>query len=363
MHASQVDWKFRRGVIRLWLLVVAALILTTLLVGGATRLTESGLSIVEWHPVTGVIPPLNADAWHSEFVKYQASPQYQLLNRGMSLGEFKTIFWWEWTHRLLGRLIGAAFLLPFLWFLWRGWIKERALRVRLWTIFGLGAFQGAVGWWMVASGLHAGRVNVLPYRLAFHLTLACVIYVATVWTAQRLAARVPLGLPSRLRLEAIAILLLTLCQIYLGALVAGLHAGLAYSTWPLIDGSFIPGWAHLMVLTPGWTNFFENVLTVQFDHRMVAYLLGALAAWHLVDVIRSKKNNAALNGALLLAGLMLAQIALGIVTLLAQAPISLALLHQGVAMAVLTIAALHAERMSVGRAEALTAARAAAEAG
>ena len=177
----------RRHAVRVWLLAVAALIFAMVLVGGATRLTESGLSITEWQPVTGTMPPLSEAAWQAEFDKYKTIPQYQKLNRGMSLAEFKTIFWWEWTHRLLGRLIGAAFLLPFLFFLWRGWV-EPGLRARLWAIFGLGAVQGAVGWWMVASGL-AGRTEVSQYRLAFHLTLACVIYVAIVWTAERLVAR------------------------------------------------------------------------------------------------------------------------------------------------------------------------------
>ncbi|MEX0841961.1 MAG: COX15/CtaA family protein, partial [Xanthobacteraceae bacterium] len=142
---AQPDWNFRRRVLRLWLMAVAALVLITLLVGGATRLTESGLSIVEWKLVAGMVPPLNEGAWLAEFEKYQASSQYRLLTRGMTLGEFKTIFWWEWTHRLLGRLLGAVFLLPFLWFLWRGWI-ERGLKARLWVIFGLGAIQGAAGW-------------------------------------------------------------------------------------------------------------------------------------------------------------------------------------------------------------------------
>ena len=172
-----------RRIITLWLLAVAALVVATLLVGGATRLTESGLSIVEWKPVTGTLPPLSQEAWQAEFEKYKTIPQYRELNRGMSLDQFKTIFWWEWGHRLLGRLIGAVFLLPFLYFLWRGWIPAE-LRARLWIIFGLGAVQGAVGWWMVSSGL-TERVSVSQYRLAFHLTLACVIYAAIIGTLQR----------------------------------------------------------------------------------------------------------------------------------------------------------------------------------
>src|SRR6516165_3814273 len=185
--ASETDMLARTPVnnthsnaIRLWLYAVATLVLVMVLVGGATRLTESGLSITEWKPVMGVVPPLSQEAWQAAFEKYQAIPQYREMNSGMSLEAFKTIFWWEWTHRLLGRVIGAAFLLPFLWFLWRGWVGPE-LRGRLWFIFGLGALQGAVGWWMVASGL-ADRIEVSQYRLATHLVLACVIYAAMVWT-------------------------------------------------------------------------------------------------------------------------------------------------------------------------------------
>jgi cytochrome c oxidase assembly protein subunit 15 len=338
---SELD---RRRVIRLWLLAVAALVFLTLLVGGATRLTESGLSIVEWKPVTGTIPPVDENAWLAEFEKYQATTQYQQLNRGMTLDEFKTIYWWEWTHRLLGRLIGAAFLFPFVWFLWRGWV-ERRLKWRLWAIFALGAAQGAVGWWMVASGL-VGRVSVSQYRLAFHLTLACVIYAALIWTAQSLSARAVLAIPRRLRAEAIAILVLVLMQIYAGALVAGLDAGLSYNTWPLIDGGLVPSMDRLMFVAPAWRNFFENDLTVQFDHRMVAYVLCLAAVLHLIDVWRSRSNGAAMNGTLLIASAVFLQAALGITTLLHQAPISLSLMHQGMAIILLTAAVWHAQRLS-----------------
>ena len=205
--------------VRLWLYAVAALVLAMVLVGGVTRLTESGLSITEWKPVMGVVPPLSQEAWQAAFEKYQAIPQYREMNSGMSLEAFKTIYWWEWTHRLLGRVIGAAFLLPFLFFLWRGWVAP-SLRPRLWFIFGLGALQGAVGWWMVASGL-AERVDVSQYRLATHLLLACLIYVAIIFTARRIDERAapPQPVPSRIRAGAIALVVLVLAQIYLGALV------------------------------------------------------------------------------------------------------------------------------------------------
>src|SRR6266700_1863547 len=224
--------------IGLWLWCVAGLVFAMVLVGGATRLTESGLSIVEWKPVTGAIPPLGEADWQAEFAKYKTIPQYERLNRGMSLDEFKTIYWWEWGHRLLGRLIGAAFLLPFLWFLWRRSI-DRRLALALAGIFTLGAVQGAVGWWMVASGL-TERVSVSQYRLAFHLTLACIIYAAIVWTAQGLVPRATIVVPTRVRVGASAVLALVILQIYLGALVSGLRAGLIYNTWPLIDGSLVP---------------------------------------------------------------------------------------------------------------------------
>jgi heme a synthase len=256
----------------------------------------------------------------------------------MSLDAFKTIFWWEWTHRLLGRLIGAAFLLPFLWFLFKGEVEPR-LRPRLWMIFGLGAFQGAVGWWMVASGL-ANRVEVSQYRLAFHLTLAGLIYVALLWTAQGLAPRSGAPVPARLRASAKFLVALVLAQIYLGALVAGLRAGLIYNTWPLIDGGLVPAPSQLWFNEPWWRNFFENPLTVQFDHRMVAYALLAAAILHAVDAVRILRRRA--GGALALAAAVTLQAALGVLTLLAQAPLGLALMHQAMAMIVLTIAVLHA---------------------
>jgi heme a synthase len=345
MTSSPVDAIERdRGAIRIWLLAVAALVLAMVVVGGATRLTESGLSITEWQPVTGALPPLSEAQWELQLQKYKAIPQYQALNPGMSLEAFKTIFWWEWTHRLLGRLIGAAFLLPFLWFLARGRVEAR-LRPRLWMLFGLGAFQGAVGWWMVASGL-AGRVEVSQYRLAFHLTLAGLIYVALLWTAQGLAPAPSVTAPGRLRVTAKMLLGLVLAQIYLGALVAGLRAGLIYNTWPLIDGHLVPAASQLLFNEPWWRNFFENPLTVQFDHRLVAYALLATAIWHAVDVTRTLPRGAAHRSALALACTITLQAALGILTLLAQAPLWLALMHQGMAMIVLTVAVLHARRMA-----------------
>jgi heme a synthase len=335
----------RRPPVREWLYAVAALMVLTLVVGGATRLTESGLSIVEWKPATGVLPPMSLEAWQAEFAKYQQIPQYRELNRGMSIDRFKTIYWWEWSHRLLARLVGAAFLLPFLFFLWRGWI-EPGLKTRLWTLFGAGALLGGVGWWMVSSGL-AGRVSVSQYRLAFHLTLACAIYAAILWTARGLAARAEEPVPRRLRVMALSLAVLVLLQIYLGALVAGLDAGLVFNTWPQIDGALIPSAERLWFESPAWRNLFENTLTVQFDHRMMAYALWIGAALHLADVVRARRGGMILNGALALAVAVTLQAGIGIVTLLHQAPLPLALLHQIAGIVVLTIAVLHAEHLSV----------------
>jgi cytochrome c oxidase assembly protein subunit 15 len=296
----------------------------------------------------GALPPLGAGQWQAEFEKYQAIPQYRARNGDMGLAEFKTIYWWEWTHRSLGRLIGAAFLLPFLWFLWRGWVAP-GLRPRLWFIFTLGALQGAVGWWMVASGL-ADRIEVSQYRLATHLVLACAIYGALIWTARRLgAASVHAeegGDGARIRFGAFALLILVFVQIYLGALVAGLRAGYAYNTWPLIDGAFVPDPSRLFLETPLWRNVFDNMLTVQFDHRMLAYaiLIGALA--HTLDVARTVKRGPARAGAFVLLAAVALQAALGIATLLLVVPLPLALLHQAVAMLVLTAATLHAANVT-----------------
>ena len=355
MTSVASSFEIRRRAIRLWLLAIATLIFVTVSVGGATRLTESGLSIVEWKPVTGVIPPFDAAAWQTEFDKYKAIPQYRERHPGMSLDEFKTIYWWEWTHRLLARLIGGVFLVPFLWFLWRGWI-DPPLRTRLWTIFALGAALGVVGWLMVASGL-SERIRVSQYWLAFHLTLACLIFAAIVWTAEGVAPRAAIVVPRRIRVGALVVLVLILVQIYLGALVSGTRAGLIYNTWPLIDGALLPEPARLFFDVPLWRNFFENTLTVQFDHRMVAYALEFFVLLHAVDVVRTVRGGAALTGALALASGVTLQVTLGIATLVHQAPLALALPHQALALAVLAIAAVHARRLAREHTEVGAAAR------
>jgi cytochrome c oxidase assembly protein subunit 15 len=262
----------------------------------------------------------------------------------MSLSEFKSIFWWEWSHRLLGRVIGMAYFLPFLWFLWRGYLSGE-LKRRLWGIFALGGLQGVVGWWMVASGL-SERVEVSHYRLATHLVLALLIFAAIVWTLRRLTDRPPAAANRRLKITSVVLLALTFVQLYLGALVAGLRAGRVYNTWPDIDGGFIPSAARLFFDEPWWRNLFDNTLTVQFEHRMTAYALFAIAVLHAVDAIRSRADGAVIRGALWLVAVITLQATLGILALLNQVPIDLALTHQAVAIAVLTFATIQAERLA-----------------
>jgi heme a synthase len=343
MTDTPVQQASNERAVKWWLGTVVILIAIMALVGGMTRLTESGLSIVEWKPVTGTLPPLDAAQWNQAFDAYKTIPQYRELNAGMTLDQFKTIFWWEWSHRLLGRVIGVAFLLPFLWFLWRG-VLSADLKMRLWLIFGLGALQGAVGWWMVASGL-SERVEVSQYRLATHLALAFLIFTAILWTLRRMVDGSHPNASSRLKFTGVALLLLTFVQLYLGALLAGLRAGRIYNTWPQIDGALVPSAARLFFEEPWWRNLFENTLTVQFEHRMVAYALFVLAILHAIDAVRSRAGTSVVSGALWLAAAVTSQGALGILTLLNQVPIALGLAHQAVAMSVLTLAIFQAERL------------------
>lgn len=336
--------------VRLWLYLLAALVAAMVLVGGMTRLTDSGLSITEWRPVTGAIPPLSADDWAAEFSKYQEIPQYQTMNKGMSLDAFKEIYWWEWTHRFLGRLIGFVFAVPFLYFLIRRRLPARLLP-GLGAVFLLGALQGAIGWWMVASGL-VDRVSVAPYRLAVHLSLAFLIFAALLWTARSLRAAEPQAVPGSVRAGAWALLVLAFVQVALGALVAGLDAGRSFTTWPLIDGGLVPNPDSLFVLKPAWANFFENPLTAQFDHRIGAYLLLAVAAWHAWDCRRVGGRVARQANVLL--GIVVLQAAIGITTLVHAAPLGLSLLHQLVALGVIAHAALHARQAGLRPAESLT---------
>jgi heme a synthase len=338
-----------RSAVRLWLYGVAALVFAMVVVGGATRLTESGLSITEWKPITGILPPLNHEAWVVEFDKYKQIPQYSALFSNLDLSGFKFIFFWEWSHRLLGRLIGVIFALPLVFFWVRGALTN-ALKVKLVGVLALGALQGAVGWWMVKSGLVA-RVEVAQQRLAIHLLLASFTFAALVWIAASLTpCRHERAAPWQ-RGVALLILLVTFLQIFLGALVAGLRAGRAYNTWPLMDGHFVPPPQILAALSPFWRNFTDNVATVQFQHRMVAYTLLALAIAQAVASVRAAKGSAAARRAVGFMHVAIAQAVLGIITLLLAVPLWAGLLHQTFAMLVLGFATVNAEALSAGGSE------------
>lgn len=326
-----------RKAVRIWLYCVLVVLFALVVVGGATRLTNSGLSITEWKPIHGVIPPFGEAEWQEEFEKYQQIPEYQMLNQGMTLSEFKGIYWWEWTHRLLARGVGVIFALPLLFF-WATRRLERQLAPRLAVLFLLGGLQGAVGWWMVASGLSV-RTDVSQYRLATHLTLACLIFAAIMYVARGLAPHSAPPAPSGARRFAGVLVLLTLVQIYLGALVAGLNAGLSYNTWPLMDGSLVPG--GMFPIEPWWHNLFENPKTVQFIHRCGAYIVLAAAIWHAIALNGRLPGTTHARRGLVLAGLVLLQAGLGITTLLLHVPLDLALAHQAMALVVLGFATAH----------------------
>jgi len=323
--ADLVPSRDRLRPVRIWLYFMALLVLVMVAVGGITRLTGSGLSIVEWKPISGVLPPLSEAEWLADFDAYRQIPQYQFVNRGMSLDEFKFIFFWEWFHRFLGRLIGLAFAVPFVVFL----VQRRFswdLAAPLAALFVLGGFQGALGWWMVSSGL-SELTSVSQYRLAAHLGAAALLFMALVWVARRLEPR-PMT-PERPRGPIVLLLALVFIQLIAGAFVAGLDAGMGYNTWPLMDGALIP--AGLDAITPWWKNLFENALTVQFIHRGLAYLVLLYAGFLLWRQAR-RGGFAGVNGWLPRIGVLIAlQVVLGIATLLSAVPISLALGHQALA--------------------------------
>jgi len=336
--AEQQRFRRNRSAQRIWLWIVLVAILALVLVGGATRLTDSGLSITQWKPIHGVIPPMSEADWQEELELYRQIPEYQLINKGMSLDEFKTIYWWEWAHRLLARGVGVLFGVPFLFFLATGRV-EKQLRWPLFGLLVLGGLQGAVGWWMVVSGL-VDRVDVSQYRLATHLTLACLIFAAIVWVMRGLAPHSADPVPSvGLKRGAGALAGLVLVQIYLGGLVAGLDAGLASSTWPLMNGAIVP--EGLLEVTPAWRNFFENELTVQFVHRLGGYLLFALTLWHMVASILCGRGSTHCRRAVLLFVMVTIQALIGIVVILTQVPVGWALVHQGWAVVVLGFAVAH----------------------
>lgn len=323
------DMPARRAIAR-WLGVLFLLVLAMIVVGGLTRLTDSGLSITEWKPLTGAIPPLSAEMWAIEFDKYRTIPEYQLQNRGMTLGEFQTIYWWEWGHRQLGRVIGLVWAVGFVWFLARRKIP-REWTPRLLGVGALGGLQGAIGWWMVSSGLDGTMLDVASYRLATHLGLAFVILGLIAWYIFRLNRREAELLQARrqrvvplVRLSGI-LAALVFVQILMGALVAGIDAGRSYTDWPLMAGQVFPPDA--FVLEPAWTNFLQNPGLVQFNHRILAYIVAAfgLFVWLRARKSSLRKVQASFN---MMASMLALQIVLGIVTVIYGAPWYFAILHQ-----------------------------------
>ncbi len=326
-----------------WLFLVAAMVVAMVVVGGATRLTGSGLSITEWKPIRGVIPPLDLAQWQAEFDGYKRIPQYRFLNAGMTLDQFKVIYGWEWVHRLLGRLIGVMFLVPLLVFMALKKVPRRLLW-RCWLLFAMGALQGLVGWWMVASGLER-RVYVAPERLATHFGLALLVYVLAVWTGWEAWSGRPRSAehfaPPRWLAWAGALAVLVFFQMMLGALVAGDHAGQAYNDWPLMNGRFVPAdYAARGVQGRGlWATLVHSQAAVQFNHRIGAYLIAAIVTGLGLTVLNAKRAPAMLKtwaGALM--GVTLVQVLLGIATLMAGAPLWLGIIHQLWAVALLTTA-------------------------
>lgn len=311
-----------------WLILVALMIFLMVVVGGATRLTESGLSITHWSPISGAIPPLSQADWQHEFTLYQQTDEYRLEHAWMRLADFKQIFWWEWGHRLLGRLIGLVYALPLFWFLQRGRLPKR-LVPRFWAMLALGGLQGAIGWWMVASGL-SGRTDVSHYRLAVHLLMALAIFSLVLWTALDLRPG-RCGTDKRLKAAGLLTLALLPLQIGLGAFVAGLNAGFAFNTWPLMGDRFVPD--GLWSMAPVWLNAFENPVTVQFLHRCTAYALFAAGLWACACAWRAGFRARASALAAALTG----QVALGVATLVSGVPVWLGVAHQ--AGAVLLLAA------------------------
>lgn len=314
--------------VRLWLYGLAAFVLLMVVVGGITRLTESGLSITSWKPITGAIPPLTEADWQAEFDAYKQIPQYQVNNTWMSLADFKLIFFWEWLHRLLGRVLGLLFIVPFAVFLW----QKRLPRTLAWPLFGLfilGGFQGVLGWWMVSSGL-TELTSVSQYRLAAHLCAAGLLFIALTYVPRSLDPRPLAGqvTPGHLWSTGLLLVLIVL-QIGAGAFVAGLDAGMGYNTWPLMDGALIPD--GLGAMQPGWRNLFENNLTVQFIHRMIAYGI----VLYLAVLLWTQGRTGGFAGVhrwLPRLGLMvLLQVGLGISTLLSHVAIDLAVAHQALA--------------------------------
>lgn len=324
-----------------WLFACCAMVFLTMVVGGVTRLTHSGLSIVEWKPLIGALPPLSHADWLELFAKYQQTPEFIQRNHDMTLDGFQFIFWWEWAHRLSGRFIGVVFLLPYLFFLFRGHLKG-ALAGKVFGFFILGGLQGAMGWYMVKSGL-VDDPRVSQYRLAAHLGLAFLLFGLMFWTGLgMLQARAVSPAPTFTRRLGNWLVALVFVMVLSGALVAGIRAGLAYNTFPLMNGHFLP--PESFMVEPWWLNFFTNMALVQFDHRLIAWALMGLIPWLAWRIWN--ETPAARTPALLLVLWLAVQVTLGIATLLLQVPVALGAAHQAGAMVLfgLLLWAVHAHR-------------------
>jgi cytochrome c oxidase assembly protein subunit 15 len=321
-----------RRQIAIWLFICSAMVFATLVIGGVTRLTHSGLSIVEWQPLVGTLPPLSHGEWLEVFDKYKQTPEFQRVNFDMSLDEFKGIFWWEYWHRVSGRAIGLVFLLPFLYFLLRRKV-ERNLVPKLLGLFLLGGLQGAMGWYMVKSGL-VDDPRVSQYRLTAHLSLAFIIFIAMMWVALGLVEERSkyFAHEGYRRLQRFGFWLFVLCcyMVVSGGFVAGIRAGKAYNTFPLMNGHVVP--PEIFMMEPWYLNFFNNMATVQFDHRLGAWLLALLAPWFWLRLRQFPDRLRAQRAASLMLAVLAVQIMLGILTLLHAVPVALGAAHQGGAM-------------------------------
>jgi len=334
MPAMSANARNSRRTVATWLFACCALVFVMVVIGGITRLTHSGLSIVEWQPVMGAIPPLNDQQWAQTFAKYQQTPEFKLRNHDMTVEGFKGIFWWEYIHRLMGRLIGLAFLLPFLYFL----ARRRLDADVAWTlggIFILGALQGAMGWFMVQSGL-VDEPRVSSLRLAAHLGLAFLIFACMFWVALGLIRRERSPVSDGMRGRAGGMVALVFLMVLSGALVAGIRAGYAYNTWPLMNGHFIP--PEILLVEPWYANIAYNMATVQFIHRTLAMVIALMAIGLWIDVRREPPNDRARRWSTILLLVVAAQVAIGIGTLLLRVPVNLGVLHQAGSLVVFSCA-------------------------
>ncbi len=330
--------------VSIWLFVLILMVMSIIILGGATRLTNSGLSITEWKPITGALPPLSSEAWAAEFAKYKQIPEFSAEHPGMDLAGFKFIFFMEWSHRQLGRAIGLVYFIPLVFFLVRGQLKSGKTG-RFVGILLLIGVQGAIGWWMVASGLVHDRVSVSQYRLAVHLGVAFIILALLMWTwLDNMQAWPDKQTRPKLAISANLLFLLVFLQIIAGALVAGTHGGLTYNTWPLMDGVVVP--SGYFAQSPAWINIFENVASIQFNHRMLGYTVLLMAVWLWWSALRGGEDYLRRTASWLLVA-VLGQIALGIATLLYVVPLQLALAHQAGAIIVFILAVLTLRRATV----------------